>query len=127
MQVRDYYKRLVFINTQELTRLPPFNMATQLFNDHDLIDILLFATPKKWQREMDQMGFEPSTKSLNNLLAFMENCEAIEDYDATSTAWLVNPKTSRMETTRVLNPLIPINRNGVSGSTCGHGTQEPGL
>ena len=52
MRVRDYYQRMVFINTQELPKLPPFE-ATQFFNDADLIDILLFATPKKWQREMD--------------------------------------------------------------------------
>ena len=47
MQVRDHYQHLVFINAEELTRLPPFG-TYQLFNDSDLIDILLFAMPKKW-------------------------------------------------------------------------------
>ena len=37
---------LVFINAQELTRLPPFG-THQMFFDSNLIDILLFATPKK--------------------------------------------------------------------------------
>jgi hypothetical protein len=58
VQVRDYFQRLVFINTQELTLLPPFRIPVgdqfaQSFSDGDLIDIPLFATPKKWQREMD--------------------------------------------------------------------------
>jgi hypothetical protein len=52
MRVHDYYQHLVFIKTQELTLLPPFGI-TQSFNNSDLIDILLFTTSKKWQREMD--------------------------------------------------------------------------
>ena len=86
MRVRDYYQRLVFINAQELPKLPPFGAgAQQWFNDAELIDILLFATPKAWQRQMDRMGFDPLTKMSINLLAFMENCEAIEDCNKTAT------------------------------------------
>ena len=82
MRMHDYYQRPVFINAQELPRLPPFGAgAQQWFSDADLIDIMLFATPKKWQREMDRMGFNPLTKNTVELLAFMENCEAIEDCD----------------------------------------------
>ena len=71
---------MVLINTQELPKLPPFGDA-QSFGDADLIDNLLFATPKKWQREMDRMGFDPLTHTSIELLMFMENCESMEDYD----------------------------------------------
>ena len=108
MRVRDYHQRLVFINTQELTRLPPFNASMQLFNDHDLIDILLFATPKKWQREMDRMGFDPLTKTSVDLLMFMENCESMEDYDKADTTTVArkpnNAKTGNKKGAKPADP-----------------------
>ena len=72
----------------------------QSFNDADIIDILLFATPKKWQHEMDRMGFDPLASSPEELLAFMENCEAVEDYDTTSTAMARKPNNSKNGNTK---------------------------
>jgi hypothetical protein len=77
MRVHDYFQCLVFINTQELPLPPPFavpsgNRKSQLFSDNNLLDILLFATPKKWQCEMDQMGFDPLACFPEALLTFME-------------------------------------------------------
>ena len=113
MRVRDYYQRLVFINAQELPKLPPFGAgAQQWFNDADLIDILLFATPKKWQREMDRMGFDPLTKTSSDLLAFMENCEAIEDYDTTRKTVAHKPNNSKNGNKKGAKLLIPRSRNG---------------
>ena len=108
MRVCNYYQRLVFINAQELPKLPPFGAeAQQWFNDADLIDILLFATPKKWQREMDRMGLNPLTKSSSDLLAFMENCESIEDYDTTGTTMARKPNNSKNGNKKGAKPSDP--------------------
>jgi hypothetical protein len=105
--VRDYYQRMVLINTQELPRLPPFGNG-QSFGDSDLIDILLFATPKKWQREMDRMGFDPLTHSSVELLIFMENCELMEDYDkADKPAAAKKPNNSKKGMDKGAKPADP--------------------
>ena len=94
MRVRDYFQRLVFINTQELPRLPPFG-NDQFFTQSDLIDILLFATPKIWQKEMDRMGFDPLTSTAIGLLVFMENCEAMESYEKDDKTVVRKPNNSK--------------------------------
>jgi len=94
MRVRDYFQHLVFINTQELPRLPPFQDG-QFFTESDLIDILLFATPKIWQREMDRMGFDPLTSTAIELLVFMENCEAMESYEKDDKTVARKPNNSK--------------------------------
>ena len=106
MRVRNYYQHLVFINTQELTLLPPFGV-TQSFNNHDLMDILLFATPKKWQHKMDQMGFNPLASSPDALLAFMENCEVIEDYDTANMTMARKPNNSKNGNNKGAKPSDP--------------------
>ena len=78
MNVRSYYQCLVFINTQELPRLPPFG-GGQAFDDNEIKEILLFSTPPEWHREMDQMGFDPSHHDSMGILHFMENIEAAEN------------------------------------------------
>ena len=94
MRVRDYFQRLVFINTQELPRLPPFG-NDQYFTQSDMIDILLFATPKIWQKEMDRMGFDPLTSTAIELLVFMENCEAMESYEKNDKTVVKKPNNSK--------------------------------
>jgi hypothetical protein len=94
MRVRDYFQRLVFINQQELPRLPPFG-NDQYFTQSDLIDILLFATPKIWQKEMDRMGFDPLTSTAIELLVFMENCEAMESYEKDDKTVVKKPNNSK--------------------------------
>jgi len=47
--VRECLMHIICINTQEIPRLPPnFNNAQSL-GDDEIIDILLFGTPKSWQ------------------------------------------------------------------------------
>jgi hypothetical protein len=52
MGARSYYQHLLFINTQEIPWIPPFEHE-QAFNDNIIKEILLFATPPEWQREID--------------------------------------------------------------------------
>jgi hypothetical protein len=77
MDVRTYHQRLKYINTEEPQWIPPFETG-QAFNDYSMKEILLFATPPKWQREMDQMAFNPTHSNSLDMLHFMENVEAVE-------------------------------------------------
>ena len=53
--------------------LPPFREANKLAPD-ELIDILLFATPKSWQKEMERQGFDPmDDKEITDIVDFLEN------------------------------------------------------
>jgi hypothetical protein len=82
MNVRTYFMNLLRINDQEIPYLPPLYNATQKLSDDEILDIVLWGTPKSWQREMDRQGFDPLTKTPYETLAFMENIEASEDFDA---------------------------------------------
>jgi len=81
MKVREYYQHIQRINIEEVTCLPPYNPAQALSND-EILDILLFGTPKSWQREMDRQGFDPLDHTLQEVIAFMEQIEMSEDFDA---------------------------------------------
>ena len=78
MKVRAYYQHLLRINNDELTSLPPFDPAQNMSED-ELIDILIYATPKSWMREMDRQGFDPVTATLAEVVNFMERIEQAED------------------------------------------------
>ena len=138
MRVHDCYHRLMYINNQELPLLPPFGVPTgdrmaQSFNDANIIDIQLFATPKKWQREMDRMGFNPLASSPEELLAFMENCEAVEDCDTTSTTVARKPNNSKNGNNKGAKPSDPkrqkwCNNHGWSNHTMAECNQnKPGF
>ena len=80
MKVRAYYQHLLRINNDELVQLPPFR-PDQNMGEDELIDILVFGTPKSWTREMDRQGFDPLNKHLNEVVDFMERIEQSEDFD----------------------------------------------
>jgi len=82
MTVKAYMMHIIRINHQELPRLPPnFNDAQRL-SDDEIIDILLFGTPKSWQREMDRQGFDPLSQTPQEVVEFMERIEMSEDFDS---------------------------------------------
>ena len=80
MKVRTYYNHLMRINVDEIPRLPPFE-DDQKFSQDELLDILLFGTPKSWQREMEKQGFDPMEKKLNQVIDKMESLESTEDFE----------------------------------------------
>ena len=83
MKVKTYLQHLLRMNNQELPMLPPFREANKLAPD-ELIDILLFATPKSWQKEMERQGFDPmDDKEITDIVDFMENVESAENFDGT--------------------------------------------
>ena len=98
----------MFIITQELTRLPPFGHGNAVaqrsrFDRHPTFR----NTQEMATCKMDQMGFDPLTKSSNDLLAFMENCEAIEDYDTTSMTVAHKPSNSKNGNNKGAKPSDP--------------------
>ena len=81
MKVKIYLNHLIRINRNELDELPPFHNDQRL-SDDELLDIILFGTPKAWQKEMDRQGYDPLVHPLNHVVGFMEQIEASEDFDA---------------------------------------------
>ena len=78
MGVRKYYQAISRINDEELPHLPPFGNGQFLGTD-EVLDILLFGTPRSWQTEMDRQGFDPIEKGLLATVDFMENLESTEE------------------------------------------------
>ena len=79
MRVRVYWQKLNYINQEELTRLPPHKPDQQLSED-EMLDILLYGTPKSWQREMDRQRFDPLEHTADETVAFMEGIEEAEGF-----------------------------------------------
>ena len=81
MGVKAYYMHLIRINQEEIPRMPPYFDNRACLSADEITDILLFGTPKSWQREMDRQGFDPMNKSPDQVVTFMEQIETSEDFD----------------------------------------------
>ena len=68
MKVREYVHYLLQMNEEEFPSLPPFNNNQGLPED-EILDILLFGTPKSWEREMDKQGFDRFSTDLNRVVS----------------------------------------------------------
>ena len=77
MKVRHYYQNLIRMNDEELPNLPPYEQANKLSED-ELLDIILFGTPRSWQNEMERQGFDPIEKGIHQTVDFMEGIESVE-------------------------------------------------
>ena len=91
MKVRTYFQHLNRINQEELPKLPPFG-NDQSFADDELIDIILYGTPKSWQSEMERQGFDPIGKTPLAVITFLERIEAAEDLNKNSESPASTPK-----------------------------------
>jgi len=49
MSVKQYIMHIYRINTKEIPRCPLVFNNTQCLGDDEIVDILLFGTPKSWQ------------------------------------------------------------------------------
>jgi len=54
MSVKQHIMHIYPINTKEIACCPPAYNHTQCLTPDEIIDILLFGTPKSWQRKMDR-------------------------------------------------------------------------
>ena len=53
--------------------------ATQKIDEDEIVDILQFGTPNKWQSEMVHLGFDPAVANSQELVEFCERLEFDED------------------------------------------------
>lgn len=81
MKVREYFQHLERVNMVEIPSMPPLFSNEQMFSNDELLDILLYGTPKAWQREMDRQGFDPyeTGNTISDVVAFMEQIELSEE------------------------------------------------
>jgi hypothetical protein len=77
MKARDYVNSLMRVNNEEVPWIPPA-AARQSLSDDEIIDIILYGTPKSWRVEMDRQGFDPLDKMIGEVVAFMERIEETE-------------------------------------------------
>ncbi len=78
MTLREWSNHILRINEEEIPMLPPFG-NNQMLREDEVVDILLYGTPRSWQREMDRQGFDPMVKTLAEVVAFMEQIEMSEE------------------------------------------------
>ena len=81
MSIKAYYMNIMRINGEEIPLCPPRYSDAQKLGDDEITDILLFGTPKAWQKEMDRQGFDPLQHEPREVVEFMERIEVSEDYD----------------------------------------------
>ena len=83
MNVKSYHMNGMCINAEEIPfLLPHFSETKSLGEDDEIVDILVYGTPKSWQKVMDCQGFDPLTQTPVQVLAFMERIEASEECDS---------------------------------------------
>ena len=78
MSVRKYSQLLLRINNQEIPKIPPQDPANKLTDD-EMLDIILFGTPKSWQKEAERQGFDPFVSGFQATVQFFERIEATEE------------------------------------------------
>ena len=83
MTVHNYALRLRELNLDVIGKLPPCNKSEEdkRLTDDEMIDILLYGTPKSWQREMERQGFDPIEKEFDEVSQFMQRIEASEEVE----------------------------------------------
>ena len=91
MKIREYFHNLQRLNEEELPNLPPFGVGQNLTQD-EMLDILLFGTPRSWQNEMERQGFDPMEKTIQEVVDFMENLESVEPPKEERKAKMTVPK-----------------------------------
>jgi hypothetical protein len=76
MSIREFSARVAEMNAY-LTEFPPFE-ADQELSGEEIIDILEFAIPNSWQKNMVLQGFEPLDHTTAEFVSFCERNEFTE-------------------------------------------------
>jgi hypothetical protein len=95
MKVRAYYQHILRINMEDIPMLPPF-AADQHLRTDEIMDIVLFGTPRSWQREMDRQGFDPIDNTMSQVIDFLEQIETSEDFEGQA----VKSKTDKSKSSK---------------------------
>jgi len=78
MKIREYINRVVQINMW-LDQFPGAGAGNGRMGEDELLDILEFAIPMAWQKEMAKQGFVPMDESITAFTEFCERLEFTED------------------------------------------------
>ena len=78
MKMRTYCNRVIELNNY-LARFPSNFNDAQKIDEEELVDILEFGTPNKWQYKMVCMGFDSATSTSQELVEFCERLEFTEE------------------------------------------------
>ena len=62
-----------------MPELPPFAGKTQSLTKADLVEIIRYGVPKKWQQQLKLQGFATSKQTFKELVKFMEAQEQAEE------------------------------------------------
>ena len=81
MTIREFYTHLMRINSDELPNLPPGFNANQSLASDEIVDIVLYAIPNSWKKELDRQGKDPDELGETDLVRLLEQYEAAEQYD----------------------------------------------
>jgi hypothetical protein len=128
MKIRQYLVHLVRMNDEEVPSLPPFGPNQGLSLD-ELVDIILYAVPKSWIKEMDRQGFDPMVKTPMEVVNFLEQIETSEDFDSDKQKQVV-PNNNKNKGKPQKQGSNNNNANGNGGKYCmlhgkgNHSTEE---
>ena len=78
MKMRVYRNPVVELNNY-LEQFPTAFSAAQKIDDDEVVDILKFGTPNKWQSEMVRLGIDSAVANSQELVEFCECLEFDED------------------------------------------------
>jgi len=112
------------INAEEIPCCPPGYDIAQCLSEDEIVDILLFGTPKSWQREMDRQGFDPLAKTPAEVVAFMERIEMSEDFDADKKVVKVNNQKTNNNKKKNTSTGTGGSKYCMLHGNCSHGTEE---
>ena len=95
MSIRDYIGHLHRINQEEIPELPPNFNLQQSLADEELIDIVLWAIPNLWKRELDRQGVEVDNLNIGQLQQMLESIELSETSTEDSNDNNINSNKSK--------------------------------
>jgi hypothetical protein len=75
MAFKTYVNSIKNISLMELPELPPFGGAIQSLTDADMKEIITHGVPDHWITQMEQLGFQPSNHTVEELIAVMDSQE----------------------------------------------------
>ena len=79
LKVKAYVSMLLKINLLELPELPPFAGKAQSLSKADLVEIVRYGVPQKWQHQLRLQNFDTSKHTFQELIKFMEAQEEAEE------------------------------------------------
>lgn len=78
MTTREWYNHFRRINDTEIPLMPPNFDPKAVLQDDEILDCLLYSVPKSWLAKMEEQGFDPYEKPLEEVIEFCERIEVAE-------------------------------------------------